>query len=76
MASMGPYMEGEAVEYIGFLKEAYKYRLHSLLWNNQDSVASYAASTRYENIGGELPQKCTVHVHAYAVLCIHVHVVL
>ena len=46
MASMGPYFEGEAVEYIAFLKEAYKYRLHSLLWNNQDRVASYAASTR------------------------------
>ena len=67
MASMGPYMEGEAVEYIGFLKEAYKYRLHSLLWNNQDSVASYAASTRYDNIGsdnilyGILSQKCTGH---------------
>ncbi len=46
MASTGPYLEGEAVEYIGFLKEAYKYRLHSLLWNNQDAIASYAASTR------------------------------
>ena len=47
MASMGPYLDGEAIEYIAFLKEAYKYRLHSLLWNNQDRVASYAASTRY-----------------------------
>lgn len=50
MASMGPYKDGEAVEYIGFLKEAYKYRLHSLLWNNQDAVASYAAATRYTYI--------------------------
>lgn len=47
MASMGPYMEGEAVEYIGFLKEAHKHRLHSLLWNNQDKVSSYAASIRW-----------------------------
>ena len=47
MASMGPYMEGEAVEYIAFLKDAYKYRLHSLLWSNQDRVAAFAASTRY-----------------------------
>ena len=40
-------MEGEAVEYIAFLKDAYKYRLHSLLWSNQDKVAAFAASTRY-----------------------------
>lgn len=46
MASMGPYMEGEAVEYIAFLKDAYKYRLHSLLWSNQDRVAAFVASTR------------------------------
>ena len=46
MASAGPYLEGEALEYIGFLKETYKFRLHSLLWNNQDKMASYAASTR------------------------------
>ena len=46
MASMGPYMEGEAVEYIGFLKESYKYRLHSLLWNNQEKIATYSVSTR------------------------------
>jgi neurofibromin 1 len=46
MASMGPFLEGEAVEHIPFLKEAYKHRLHSLLWNNQDRIASFAASTR------------------------------
>ena len=46
MASMGPYKEGEAVEYIAFLKESYKHRLHSVLWNNQERMASYAASTR------------------------------
>ena len=46
MASMGPYCEGEAVEYIAFLKEAHKHRLHTLLWNNQERMAAYAASIR------------------------------
>ena len=46
MASMGPYMEGEAVEYIGFLKESYKYGLYSLLWNNHENIAAYSVSTR------------------------------
>ncbi len=46
MASMGPYAEGEAGEYISFLKEAYKHRLHSLMWNNQERMAAFAASTR------------------------------
>lgn len=46
MASMGPYHEGEAVEYIAFLKEAHKHRLHTLLWNNQERMAAYAASIR------------------------------
>ena len=46
MASMGPYQEGEAVEHIAFLKEAHKYRLHTLLWNNQERMAAYAASIR------------------------------
>lgn len=45
MASAGPYREGEAVECIPFLKEVYKYRLHSLLWNNQERIRSHAAST-------------------------------
>ena len=47
MASMGPYMEGEAVEYIGFLKETHKHKLHSLLWTNQEKISSYAASIRW-----------------------------
>lgn len=47
MASMGPYLEGEAVEYIGFLKETHKHKLHSLLWTNQEKVSSYAASIRW-----------------------------
>ena len=46
MACMGPYSEGEAVEYIALLKETYKHRLHALLWANQERVASYAASVR------------------------------
>ena len=46
MASMGPYLEGEAVEYIGFQKEIHKHKLHMLLWNNQEKVSSYAASIR------------------------------
>lgn len=46
MASMGPYVEGEAGEFISFLKEAHKHRLHSLLWNNQVKICSYAASIR------------------------------
>ena len=46
MASMGPYQEGEAVEHIAFLKEAHKYRLHTLLWNNQERMAAYTASIR------------------------------
>ena len=47
MASMGPYVMGEAGEYIGFLKEIHKHRLHSLLWTNQEKVSSYAASIRW-----------------------------
>ena len=46
MASMGPFAEGDAGEYIAFLKESYKHRLHSLLWNNRERMAAYAASTR------------------------------
>ncbi len=46
MASMGPYLDGEAGEYIGFLKETHKHRLHSLLWTNHEKIASYAASIR------------------------------
>ena len=47
MASLGPYMEGEAVEFISFLKDSDKHKLHSLLWSNNDRIASYAASTRW-----------------------------
>ena len=47
MASMGPYLEGEAVEYIGFLKETHKHKLHMLLWTNQEKMSSYAASVRW-----------------------------
>lgn len=46
MASMGPYVEGEAGEFISFLKETHKHRLHSLLWNNQEKISLYAASIR------------------------------
>ena len=46
MASMGPCLEGEAGEYIAFLKETYKHRLHSLLWNNQERINAFAATTR------------------------------
>jgi hypothetical protein len=46
MASQGPYLEGEAVEYIGFLKETHKHKLHMLLWTNQEKMSSYAASIR------------------------------
>ncbi len=47
MASMGPYIEGEAGEYIAFLKESYKHRIHSLLWNNQEKITAYTASIRW-----------------------------
>ncbi len=46
MASMGPYVEGEAGEFISFVKEVHKHKLHSLLWANHDKVTSYAASIR------------------------------
>ena len=46
MASMGPYIEGEAGEYIAFLKESYKHRIHSLLWSNHEKITAYAASVR------------------------------
>lgn len=46
MASMGPYIDGEAGEYIAFLKESYKHRIHSLLWNNQEKITAYTASIR------------------------------
>ena len=55
MASMGPYKDGEAIEYIAFLKESYKYRLHTLLWSNHERVAAYAASTKYVAILGVSP---------------------
>ena len=47
MASAGPYFEGEAIEYIAFVKETYKHRLHSLLWNNQEKIGAFSSSTRY-----------------------------
>ena len=47
LSGMGPYFDGDAIEYITFLKESYKHRVHSLLWNSQDKMAVYAASTRY-----------------------------
>ena len=47
MASMGPYIEGEAGEYIAFLKESYKHRIHSLLWSNQEKITAYTASIRW-----------------------------
>ena len=47
MASMGPYFEGEAGEYIAFLKESYKHGIHSLLWNNHEKISAFAASIRY-----------------------------
>jgi neurofibromin 1 len=46
LSAMGPFKDGEAVEYISFLKESLKHRLHSLLWTHQDKMAAYAASTR------------------------------
>ena len=46
LSSMGPYMDGHAIEYISFLKESFKHRLHSLLWSHQETMAAYAASTR------------------------------
>ena len=48
MASMGPYSDSEAGEYIAFLKESYKHRLHSLLWSSQERMVAYAASTRWD----------------------------
>ena len=50
LSRMGPYYDGDAVEYITFLKESFKHRLHSLLWNSQDKMAVYAASTRYSHL--------------------------
>ena len=47
MSSAGPFLEGEAVEYIAFVKETYKHRLHSLLWNNQEKIGTFSGSTRY-----------------------------
>ena len=55
MASLGPYMEGEAVEFISFLKDSDKYRLHSLLWSNNERIASYAASTRCPSLPTSSP---------------------
>ena len=46
LSSMGPFMDGHAIEYISFLKESFKHRLHSLLWSHQEKMAAYAASTR------------------------------
>ena len=46
LASMGPFAEGEAGEFSSFLKESHKHRLHSLLWNNQEKISTYAASIR------------------------------
>ena len=47
MSSAGPFLEGEAVEYIAFVKETYKHRLHSLLWSNQEKIGTFSGSTRY-----------------------------
>ena len=46
LSAMGPFMDGEAIEYISFLKESLKHRLHSMIWTNQEKMAAYAASTR------------------------------
>lgn len=46
LSGMGPFTDGDAIEYISFLKESLKHRLHSLLWSHQDKMAAYAASTR------------------------------
>ena len=46
MSSAGPFFDGEAVEYIAFVKETYKYRLHSLLWSNQEKIGTFSGSTR------------------------------
>lgn len=46
LSAMGPWGDGEAIEYISFLKESLKHRLHSLLWTHQEIMAAYAASTR------------------------------
>ena len=46
LSGMGPFKDGEAIEYISFLKESLKHRLHSMLWTHQEKMAAYAASTR------------------------------
>lgn len=54
LSAMGPFRDGEAIEYISFLKESHKHRLHSLLWSHQDKMAAYAASTR-TNVSARQP---------------------
>lgn len=60
LSGMGPYYDGDAIEYITFLKESYKHRVHSLLWSSQDKMAVYAASTRCVSCRGFTGSVCLV----------------